>query len=76
MVDGVSVVVGVGHHPRLRRRGQREMHAALEAVAARLHACFHDAFGNRRFVGEARDVADAISHDVYAGSAVSMAYEM
>ena len=73
MMDRVAVVVGIGHHSRLRRCREREVHAALEAVAARLHARFHHALGDWRLVGEACDVADGISHGCcYAGSAVSM----
>ena len=87
VVDRVAVVVLVHHHARRRRRRQREVQAALQAVAARLHARLHDALGDRRLVGEAGDVADGVSHEGseeyaithrrrYAGSADSIGYEM
>src|SRR6185503_9285089 len=62
VMDGIAVVILIHHHPRVGRRRQREVETALIVVGPRLHARLHHALGDGRVVGEARDVADRITH--------------
>ena len=64
VVDDVAVVILVHPDPRRRRGAERELQAALRALAARLHARLHHALADGRFVDEAGHVADVELHSL------------
>ena len=73
VVDDVAVVILIHPHPGRRRGAETEAHATLAALAARLHARFHDAFADGPLVRKLGDVANGVQHG-QAGNAVSMGY--
>src|SRR5271155_1796256 len=64
VVDHVSEKIAIDHDAGLRKHTEREGHAALARIGARLHADFHDAFAHGRVIAKARDVSYSISHGV------------
>src|SRR5262245_49353196 len=66
-MNDVAIVILIHHHTRRWRRRQRELDAALQAVAARLHPRLHHAFADGLVVEEAGDVADGVIHDYDTG---------
>src|SRR5262245_34461506 len=62
-MNDVAIVLLIHHHTRRWRRRQRELDAALQAVAARLHPRLHHAFADGLVVEVAGDVADGVIHD-------------
>src|SRR5271155_3776308 len=67
VVDHVSEKIAIDHDAGLRKHTEREGHAALARIGARLHADFHDAFAHGGLVTKLGDVSYRIGHSVLAG---------